>query len=251
MEFLFAELRRREKTLRIHGTVPDYLRGELESAAAPYNVVVETAPSDATHTPEYDRDGDSVAGGDGTGDGDNGSDSYPSTGIWGGSIPDGLGRTLERFGLEPRVGVFEQCSRTEVRRFSRELARRASRRADGTFLGGVQWLSELSTDSDERRFYRRLARYGVDVTVCGVPDFPLKAEDVPFWVIADYRCDVVDYWFSLYDGAGVDSSKGVVVARQRPDGGFEGYWSYDARTVDWAIERLPAEYPRLGRAVST
>lgn len=160
-----------------------------------------------------------------------------------------VAQLLDSAGLEPSVCVFRDRPLSALLDLSRELARRAARRGGGTYLGGVQWLSSLAdTDANARTLHRRLANAGVEVTVCGVPDHSLDAAGLPFDVVEDSGGAFEEYWFSLYDGATADTSKGLVVARQRLDGGFEGYWSYDPDTVDRAFARLPDRHPWLAQA---
>jgi len=146
-------------------------------------------------------------------------------------------------GGDPSVVVSPEATRQRLVGVSRQFEERALRCGGGRLRVGFQHLSVLADSPRTRDVYDRLASNGVDVSVHGYPDADVS--DVPYDVVPDTDGRFRDYWFVLYDGDGDPDSRAVLVALERDDGTYDGYWSVDSSVVDAAFDIVRDEYPAL------
>ncbi|WP_254537802.1 DICT sensory domain-containing protein [Halomarina litorea] len=122
---------------------------------------------------------------------------------------------------------------------SREIEDRAWRVGAGELHAGFQKLSIIDTQLD---VYEQLAsRENLRVHAYGYPDVEMPPHD-GFTIHAERADEVANSWFVVYDGAGVDSSKCALLAEERTDREFYGFWTYDPDTVDWIVDHLTTAY---------
>lgn len=133
--------------------------------------------------------------------------------------------------------VFASLSRRQLLATSRELEDRAYRVGRGTFNVGFQSVAAFDA---QRTLYRQLAeRTELDIHIHVVPGADTDSlQDLPLSVHVDPAADTGRYWFLVFDGAGDDRRKCVLVAEQRGPDEFYGTWSYDSSLVDRALEAV-------------
>ena len=122
---------------------------------------------------------------------------------------------------------------------SREIEDRAWRIGAGQVHSGFQNVSIIGTQLD---VYERLgSKENLDVHAYGYPDADLPDHE-EFIIHAERAEEIARSWFVVYDGAGVDSNKCALLAEERGDREFYGFWTYDPSTVDWIIDHLVSTY---------
>ncbi|AUX08152.1 DICT domain protein [Halalkaliarchaeum desulfuricum] len=135
--------------------------------------------------------------------------------------------------------MFTSYSAGEMLAASREIEDRAWRVGAGELHAGFQTLEVFS---GELPTYERLAgKQGLSVHAYAVPEGTLpNMKNVTLHVERD--SEIRKTWFVAYDGAGVDESKCALLAEEREDGHYYGFWSYDPSTVDYMIDHLTSTY---------
>ena len=122
---------------------------------------------------------------------------------------------------------------------SREIEDRAWRTGRGELHAGFQ---KLSVVQSQRDVYDQLGgREDLDVHVYGYPDTD-PPTGAPFTVHLERATEIQRSWFVVYDGAGVDVNKCALLAEERDERSFYGFWTYDPDTVDWIVEYLEQSY---------
>ena len=123
---------------------------------------------------------------------------------------------------------------------SREIEDRAWRLGEGRLHAGFQKLSILRP---QIHVYERLAsKDGLQVDAYATPD-----EDVPdhggdLTIHVERADEIRESWFVVFDGGGDDVNKCALVAEERDQREFYGFWTYDPETVDWMLEYLGTSY---------
>lgn len=174
-----------------------------------------------------------------------------------GAVPTARLRTL----LEPPVGelgdvghrqagrtallelledtLFASLERRNLQAASRDIERFAWYVGRGRLEVGFQ---RAEAFDDQRPVYERLAAetdLDVHVHAASIPDEPL--DGVTFY--ADAGETVERFWFLAFDGAGDDERTRGLLARQRDDGQYSGFWTYDPD----AVADITAGIRALGR----
>ena len=126
---------------------------------------------------------------------------------------------------------------------SREIEDRAWRVGKGSLYSGFQRLSILH---DQMSIYEQLAeKGGLNVHAYAVPDTDVPSHDTDLTIHVERSDEIERSWFVAYDGAGVDLNKCALLAEERADRAFYGFWTYDPTTVDWIISHLESTYGLL------
>lgn len=135
--------------------------------------------------------------------------------------------------------LFSSFDRTQMLATTREIEERAWRVADGHLYVGFQ---RPAAYESQAAVYDHLADRGalsIDVFVSADWDVDVSPA-VPVTVAnAD---EIGDFWFLVFDGAGSDLEKCALIAEERDDGRFYGFWTYDEEMVDDIVAYLEAEY---------
>jgi len=126
---------------------------------------------------------------------------------------------------------------------SREIEDRAWRVGDGSLYAGFQYASTLVGQSD---VYRDLAERPLDVHVYATPD-EAPPELTGVTVHAEDDPEIERSWFVVFDGAGADDRKCALLAEERGDREFYGFWTYDPPVVDRIIDHLEQRYGRVSQ----
>jgi len=126
---------------------------------------------------------------------------------------------------------------------SREIEDRAWRVGDGRLFAGFQYTSTLDGQS---QVYRDLAERPLDIHVYASPD-----EDPPaltgVTVHTEDESEIERSWFVVFDGAGADDRKCALLAEERGDREFYGFWTYDPGIVDRIVAHLDRRYGRVSQ----
>jgi DICT domain-containing protein len=126
---------------------------------------------------------------------------------------------------------------------SREIEDRAWRLGEGQLHAGFQQLSILS---DQMDVYTRLAdRDGLDVHAYACPDAEVPEHETDLTIHVERSEEIARSWFVVYDGNGVDVNKCALLAEEREERAFYGFWTYDPETVDWLVDYLQGAYGRI------
>ncbi len=126
---------------------------------------------------------------------------------------------------------------------SREIEDRAWRIGKGSLHSGFQRLSILR---EQIHIYEQLAqKRSLDVHAYAAPDADVPDHDTDLTIHVERSDEIKRTWFVAYDGAGVDVNKCALLAEERENRTFYGFWTYDPTTVDWIIEHLESTYGLL------
>jgi hypothetical protein len=126
---------------------------------------------------------------------------------------------------------------------SREIEDRAWRIGKGSLHSGFQRLSILQ---DQMHIYEQLAeKNALDVHAYAFPDADVPDHDTSLTIHVERSDEIERSWFVAYDGAGVDVNKCALLAEEREERSFYGFWTYDPATVDWIIDHLESTYGLL------
>jgi len=134
--------------------------------------------------------------------------------------------------------TFTAYSVSEMVTTSREIEDRAWRVGEGHLHAGFQYVSVFDGQSD---VYGSLAERTIDVHIYATPDEDppsLDGVDVHTW-----RADEIErFWFVVFDGGERDEQKCALLAEEREDRAFYGFWTYDPATVDRIADHLERRY---------
>ncbi len=122
---------------------------------------------------------------------------------------------------------------------SREIEDRAFRIGSGLLHSGFQTLSVLA--SEVPTYDRIASREGLEVHAYAAPEGDVP-EHGDFTIHIERDAEIRNTWFVVYDGAGIDDNKCALLAEERGDREFYGFWSYDPDTVDYIISHLQSTY---------
>jgi DICT domain-containing protein len=121
---------------------------------------------------------------------------------------------------------------------SREVEDRAFRVGSGTLHAGFQTVSTLL---NERPIYERLGSTDVDVHAYAVPDTdPPDSEE--FTLHLERAGEIERTWFVAFDGGPDPADRCALLAEEREERTFYGFWTYDGSTVEYVLDHLRARY---------
>jgi len=124
---------------------------------------------------------------------------------------------------------------------SKEIEDRAWRGAAGELHAGFQTCGRFASQAEA---YDDIARHGtLSVHVYAHPEGS-EGVDLPTrpTLHKSTATEIRDTWFVAYDGGGVDTAKCALLAEERAEGSFYGFWTYDPETVDAIIDHLRHTY---------
>jgi DICT domain-containing protein len=234
MRAVYDDLAERDRTLYVHGGAapPAGVRDLLDG----FGIDVETVDAGLRLPP-----GRAVFSVDGS---PRGQTSLAELRRYVEEDPDGAVRPGVLSAVTPDRTALRSESTAKLLAVSRHLESVAYRARAGRVVAGFQTLSTYVDDGTTREAYRRIARRGADVTVCGVPDADAEDEDAGVHVYRDEDGRFADYWFVLVDG-GTTARMGLLVAEETSPDRFTGWWTRHAATVADALETAQASYPAL------
>jgi hypothetical protein len=126
---------------------------------------------------------------------------------------------------------------------SREIEDRAWRVGAGSLHAGFQHASTLDGVAD---VYRNLSERPLDIHAYATPDrAPPSLSDVTVYL--EETDEIGRSWFVVFDGDGEDDQKSALLAMERADREFYGFWSYDPNIVDRILDHLTSRYGRVSQ----
>lgn len=143
--------------------------------------------------------------------------------------------------------LFTSVDRRGMLAVTREIEDRAWRRARGSLYAGFQTVTNLRSEAE---VYRRLGSRGsLSVHAYAAPD-PSTATDPPSLGETTLHCsdstELRRSWFAIYDDSAADerlpSDACGLLAEERADGAFYGFWTYDSETVADVVSYLCTAY---------
>lgn len=155
------------------------------------------------------------------------------------------GPTVESFlaRLDQNVYSLSGAGKRPLTCVAHLLESRAWRRDAGRLHAGVQSFSAFREDASTWTRYRKLAEGEVETAVYGRPDWT-PPDWGPIAAYADEAGDrIADFRFVIYQGADARDD-GALLARDVPDGGYTGFWTFESDTVDALADTLAAESDR-------
>jgi DICT domain-containing protein len=226
LRVVIERVRGSQKTLTVY-TAPDTtIVPDLREYFASQNVVVEEAA--ATDRPECAVLSD-------------GDESLATVGLDAlRSLTEGSVRTVgDDVAYSPLLEHLDRTTFTsynhhQMVQASREIEDRAWRAEGGRLSAGFQRLSNFVP---ERETYAKLASSGVDVEVYGAPDVDVDSPP-GVTVRATESLDIAATWFVMFDSGSEDGQSSALLAEERHDGGFYGFWTYDDALVADALDAL-------------
>ena len=138
--------------------------------------------------------------------------------------------------------LFTSYSIDDMFMASREIEDRAWRIGSGELHAGFQTLSVLEGQTDA---YNQLADHtslSVHTYAAPVSETPIIPDDDSFTLHIEHDEEIQKTWFVAYDGDGVDENMCALLAEERGDREFFGFWTYDPRTVEYLIGYLKTNY---------
>lgn len=131
--------------------------------------------------------------------------------------------------------LFSSFDRSQMLATTREIEERAWRVGGGTLYTGFQREAALDHQVD---VYEQLASHGklsVQVFVDSAWDVDV---DDRFPICRSTADEIGRFWFVVFDGAGSDLDKCGLIAEERGEGTYYGFWTYDPAIVDDIVEHL-------------
>lgn len=129
--------------------------------------------------------------------------------------------------------LFTDYGRSRMIVASREIESQAHRYG-GTLHAGFQTFSNLKP---QYRLYERLADAGVDTHVYGVDDWTVPTDAHDYHAYEDP--EIRDTWFVVLDHED-PSHRRALLAEERSQNQFYGFWTFKSSVVDLILRRLKA-----------
>lgn len=135
--------------------------------------------------------------------------------------------------------LFTSYSRRQMLATTREIEERAWRVGTGRLYTGFERATAFAAQTE---VYERFAsRDSLSVTVFLDDGWD---EPVPdgMTVVSDTDSELGEYWFVAFDGGGNELEACALLAEERREGEFYGFWTYDPRLVEKLITYLETTY---------
>ncbi|QLK25638.1 histidine kinase [Natrinema zhouii] len=135
--------------------------------------------------------------------------------------------------------LFTSYDRRQMLATAREIEERAWRVGSGRLYTGFQRATALS---EQVGVYERLGSHdSLTVAVFLDDAWNEPAPDgVP--VVSEPGSELGDYWFVAFDGGDNEMETCALLAEERRDGEYYGFWTYDPATVDEFVTYLETTY---------
>jgi hypothetical protein len=147
--------------------------------------------------------------------------------------------------------LFTSYSIKQMFMASREIEDRAWRMGSGELHAGFQTVEVLSGQTET---YDRLGTQtdlSVHAYAAPVGETATIPESEGFTLHVEQDDEIRRTWFVVYDGDDVDENKCALLAEERGEDEYYGFWTYDPKTVDYLQEYLKSTYGRVRSDDST
>ena len=138
--------------------------------------------------------------------------------------------------------LFTSYSIEEMFMASREIEDRAWRFGSGELHAGFQTLSVLEGQTDAYNQLGEHTSLSVHTYAAPVSETPVVPDHDHFTLHIEHDEEIQKTWFVAYDGDGVEENMCALLAEERGDREFYGFWTYDAKTVEYLIGYLKSNY---------
>jgi len=145
--------------------------------------------------------------------------------------------------------LFTSYSIEDMFMASREIEDRAWRIGSGELHAGFQTLSVLDGQTEAYNQLGEHTSLSVHTYAAPVSDSPIVPDHEQFTLHIEHDEEIQKTWFVAYDGDGVDENMCALLAEERGDREFYGFWTYDAKTVEYLIGYLKTTYGDVGSTV--
>lgn len=136
--------------------------------------------------------------------------------------------------------TFTSYDRGQMLSASREIEDRAWRQGFGNLYAGFQ---RYSIFEDQREVYDQLAESELNVHVFAEPD--VSPPDGQYMTHSPEGFDIERWWFVVYDGGDRESQASALLAEERSQGEYYGFWTYDPSLVEDIMKALPDVTTRI------
>lgn len=136
--------------------------------------------------------------------------------------------------------TFTSYDRRQMLSASREIEDRAWRQGFGNLYAGFQ---RFSIFEDQREVYEQLAESELNVHVFAKPD--VSPPDGQYITHSPEDFNIDRWWFVVYDGGDRESQASALLAEERSEGEYYGFWTYDPSLVDDILRTLPNVTTRI------
>ena len=138
--------------------------------------------------------------------------------------------------------LFTSYSIEEMFMASREIEDRAWRNGSGELHAGFQTLEVLGGQTDAYNQLGEHTSLSVHTYAAPVSDSPVVPDHDHLTLHIEHEEEIQKTWFVAYDGDGVDENMCALLAEERGDREFYGFWTYDPKTVEYLIGYLKTNY---------
>lgn len=142
--------------------------------------------------------------------------------------------------------LFTSYSIEEMFMASREIEDRAWRIGGGELHAGFQTLSVLEGQTDAYNQLGEHTALSVHTYAAPVNETPIIPDHDSYTLHIEHDAEIQKTWFVAYDGDGVDENMCALLAEERGDREFYGFWTYDPKTVEYLIGYLKTAYGDVG-----
>ena len=231
LQDLIAEVEADELTLTVYNAGPDAV-ADLRHRFADRHVAVESATTPSGQPTEFVTLGDETS-------------TLSSVGLddFLALLEDPSLTGLNVAGHRPILDYLSEALFTswdpgQMLTATREIEDRAWRLKHGRLHVGFQNLSVFEGELD---VYERLVGSGLDIHIFTTPNGDVPEIDGVTVHVED-TTEIERCWFLAFDGDGDPNQKCALVAEEREDRRYYGFWTYDPETVDRIFEYLETTY---------
>lgn len=135
--------------------------------------------------------------------------------------------------------LFRSFDRSQMLATAREIEERAWRAAGGTLYAGFQ--RQAVFEAQEAIYEELSGRGGLSIRVFVDADWDASVDGrIP--VYPSPAEEIGQFWFVVFDGDDTDLDKCGLIAEERGEGTYYGFWTYDPALVDDVVEYLETTY---------
>jgi hypothetical protein len=135
--------------------------------------------------------------------------------------------------------IFASFDRRQMLAVSREIEERAWRVGRGRLYVGFQRAEAITA---QRSVYETFASHSDVEARLFIADELSADLDSSIEVVSNGPSELGQYWFLMFDGGGDDELKCGLLAEEREDDEFYGFWTYEAAMVDDIMAYLDRAY---------
>lgn len=135
--------------------------------------------------------------------------------------------------------LFTAYDRRQMLATAREIEDRAWRVGSGRLYAGFQRATALAAQT---AVYERLGSHGSLAVAVFLDDAWDGAPPDGVRVVSEQGGELGEFWFVAFDGGDTEMQPCALLAEERRDGEFYGFWTYDPSIVDELVTYLETTY---------